>query len=1153
MNERAHNSTDSARQPFWSVMIPSWNPDPRLLRETIESVLAAGVPPEDMQIALVDDGSPDFDGARFLADAGLSRVEFHAGGEHRGIAGNWNRCIDLSRGQWVHILHQDDRIRPRFYAQLARAIACEPFLGAAFCQHVFIDGAGQHIRNGQMPERPAGILYDWLPHIFVNLTIQCAAIVLRRDVLRALGGFDSRLVYTLDADMWQRVALAHPVWYEPEPLAEQRLHPAAQSQVVQKTRRKWGEIRLLLRRMESRLQRADASWARPWTRQAYARLAWSAFREALADRRFGAALHEALGGLSMLRLWDVPALLGDRHPPALTIARAANRAAEPGEPRALLVSEFYPGSLERSVFGAFIRLRMLLEATMQAGFANLVFFWPYPQPPTTGNAEAVADALAEAWGFRGAVWLCPAGLPGERRSLWERVVDRCWQWRGAIGFFDHRPTMRSCGGKQGALLRMIMHASKADLAIGHALGSQAALRRADLPLPPVHGDFPNLEHIRMARRGRVAPGLAGRIGAYATARMARHAETRLARFISGATVCSSVDGASLADMVAGLPVSVVPNAMPAADPAPLGDAPVALFVGTFLYPPNREALDLLRHEIWPQVRSAIPQARLLLAGEGGEALRRLDDRRNGIELLGFVGDLAPLYAQARLFVAPIRRGSGTRFKIVESAAHGRPCVATTIGAEGLLFRNGASILLRDSMSDFANACIQLLQDKALAEDIAAAALALAHRSYDRQSAIARFREALDETRKTGHAAGVSSIKRPRGARRVLFIGGTSEPGGLHIHTVDVARALARAGVQVAILNTSIDYFSQLLGDTPIAVHTVPLPQPRSRLGSFLAWARLLARYRGWDIVLCRGTAGDTPLAALLAMRVRARRLFTIEHRPVRLDGPASPWRRLACGLTGTLIHRAVAVSEETRRSAIEAGYLAPARVLACLNWVDTSAFYASDSQRAGARRQLDLSDDVTVLGFCGRLAPDKRVDVLLRAFAMLKPASRLHLMLIGDGWKKAELRAQAETLGIADQVTFLGWHPDPARVLCALDLYILPSLVEGFALSLLEAMAARRVCLAHRMDSAKEAIVDGRSGLLGDFATPEGMAATIERALALSRDERHAMGEAANRRMEARFARHLRLPAVLRALEAREAALAESGRSASPPRQFAFI
>lgn len=393
-------------------------------------------------------------------------------------------------------------------------------------------------------------------------------------------------------------------------------------------------------------------------------------------------------------------------------------------------------------------------------------------------------------------------------------------------------------------------------------------------------------------------------------------------------------------------------------------------------------------------------------------------------------------------------------------------------------------------------------------------------------------------------------------RRILFIGGTSEPGGLHIHTVDVARALAAAGDRVAILNTSIDFFSQLVEGSAIAVETVPLPQEESRPACFRAWRRLLAPYDGWEMILCRGTAADTPLAALLAMRSRARRIFTIEHRPVAPEAAARSggfWQRLRGRLAAHLIRRAIAVSEETRLSAIAGGYLPPAKVLACLNWVDPAFFRTNETARQERRNHFGLPAEALVLGFAGRLAPDKRVDVLLDAFAGIDPAAGLHLLLLGDGWKRAELEQQCQALGIAGRVVFAGWQPDAATGLAALDLFILPSLVEGFALSLLEAMAAGKLCLAHRMDSAMEAIIDGKSGLLGDFTTAGGMRATIERALAMTAEDRQAMAKAGSERAANRFARHLRLPAVLRALEADEAAVA--ARNAPFPRRkrFAFV
>lgn len=757
MNEGAIKSMDADNRPFWSVMIPCWNPDPRLLRETIHSVLAAGIVPGEMQVALVDDGSVDFDGPAFLRDAGLARIEFHAADRHRGIAGNWNRCIALARGRWVHLLHQDDRVRPGFYAAMQRGIAREPSIGAAFCQHVFIDEDGDLVRRGHAPERPAGILYDWLTHVFINLTIQCAAIVLRRDVPESLGGFDPDLAYGLDADMWQRIALAYPIWYEPQALAEHRLHGVSQSQAVQKSSRKWREIALTLRRMESRLARADSAWARPWARQAQLRVGFSAFREALAGGRLRAALHELRGVLNLLRPQDIWPLVSDRHPPDLSIAMAATRPPKPGERRIMLASEFIPFDIERNVFGGFLRLRLQIEAAVQAGYADLLFYWPRPKPPEQADADQLLATLVRHWNFSGAAWLCPAMLRGEKRTPGEWLADLLWMWRGAVGFFFATPSMRTSGTRQGALLRSIIHAAKPALAFPHGVGPLAGLRRADLSHPPVLGDFPNLEHIRMARRGAVAPGLMGRLGAWGTAVLARHAEKRLLRdFLAGATVCSEVDARAAARLAPDLPITVVPNAMPNVTPAPFRDEPVALFVGIFVYPPNVEALNLLREQIWPIVRYYLPTARLLVAGQGGEALRWPSDAAAGIELLDFVKDLAPLYAQARLSVVPIRRGSGTRFKIVESASHGRPCVSTTIGAEGLLFRNEESILLRDSTADFAAACIRLLQDKALAERIGAAAHAMARREYDRDRAVALYRGAIENLLSTAPAPGKSA-------------------------------------------------------------------------------------------------------------------------------------------------------------------------------------------------------------------------------------------------------------------------------------------------------------------------------------------------------------------------------------------------------------
>ena len=211
-------------RPFWSVMIPSYNADD-LLEETLGSVLAQDPGPDRMQIAVVDDASSGADRAASIVDrmAG-GRVEFHCGASNLGLAGNWNRCVGLARGHWIHLLHQDDLVAPAFYERLGRGIAGHPELGAAFCRHRIIDEHGRELRVSE-PERPdPGILEGWRDALAAGQRLQCPAIVVARSTYERVGGFRGDLRYALDWEMWARVAAGGPVWYEPEVLAAYREH-----------------------------------------------------------------------------------------------------------------------------------------------------------------------------------------------------------------------------------------------------------------------------------------------------------------------------------------------------------------------------------------------------------------------------------------------------------------------------------------------------------------------------------------------------------------------------------------------------------------------------------------------------------------------------------------------------------------------------------------------------------------------------------------------------------------------------------------------------------------------------------------------------------------------------------------------------------------
>ena len=103
-------------------MIPTYKARADYLEETLKSVLQQDPGPAQMQIELVDDCSPDGAPVELVRRIAGDRIAVHREPANNGLAGIWNRCIERARGEWVHILHQDDIVLPGFYEHLCREI-----------------------------------------------------------------------------------------------------------------------------------------------------------------------------------------------------------------------------------------------------------------------------------------------------------------------------------------------------------------------------------------------------------------------------------------------------------------------------------------------------------------------------------------------------------------------------------------------------------------------------------------------------------------------------------------------------------------------------------------------------------------------------------------------------------------------------------------------------------------------------------------------------------------------------------------------------------------------------------------------------------------------------------------------------------------------
>lgn len=252
------------------------------------------------------------------------------------------------------------------------------------------------------------------------------------------------------------------------------------------------------------------------------------------------------------------------------------------------------------------------------------------------------------------------------------------------------------------------------------------------------------------------PGLLGRLRAQRLAQQVLALEQDLVRRCDQVWCCSALDARELAGSGLGARrVHVVPNTVDVEHYAPVRDgslsparpaAPVLAFVGAFSYAPNEIAARLLVERILPDMREGHAGTSLLLVGRDPtpwmlEAART----RPGVRVTGSVPDVRPYLSEASVVVVPLTHGGGTRLKILEAFAAGRPVVSTPKGAEGLDAVDGEHLYLRE-LDGFASAIRELLSDPRAAAALARRALAFVNEHNSWPSAARRIRAAVAELR-----------------------------------------------------------------------------------------------------------------------------------------------------------------------------------------------------------------------------------------------------------------------------------------------------------------------------------------------------------------------------------------------------------------------
>ena len=214
--------------PIATFVIPCCNGAAHI-GATVRSILAQTR--QDFDLVLVDDASTDDSIAVATAAAGARlRVERHA--QRLGLAANFAHAAAIARTPYFCIAHQDDVYEPRYLARMVAVLDADPALALAHCSATAIDAKGNPIAAAaerfkrRLARRAAGATAAEAFRLLLRGNfICCPSVLFRRDAFEAVGGFDTRLSFALDWDLWLRCARAgRRLGTVLEPLVRYRRH-----------------------------------------------------------------------------------------------------------------------------------------------------------------------------------------------------------------------------------------------------------------------------------------------------------------------------------------------------------------------------------------------------------------------------------------------------------------------------------------------------------------------------------------------------------------------------------------------------------------------------------------------------------------------------------------------------------------------------------------------------------------------------------------------------------------------------------------------------------------------------------------------------------------------------------------------------------------
>ena len=257
-----------------------------------------------------------------------------------------------------------------------------------------------------------------------------------------------------------------------------------------------------------------------------------------------------------------------------------------------------------------------------------------------------------------------------------------------------------------------------------------------------------------------------------------------------------------------------------------------------------------------------------------------------------------------------------------------------------------------------------------------------------------------------------------------------------------------------------------------------------------------------DIQICHTVMAWATTSATVALVSRGLSIPHVHEEPgigtktgyLLVDLIAESCDLTICRLIMRLAKKVIVLSKSQADRPLKLGANAE-KIVVIPSGVDCSFFNPKNPKVIeGARRIRNgmVLGDATVIGYVGRLVPVKGLKYLLLAMKEVQQElPNTHLLIVGDGFQKAELERIAQTLGI--DASFVGWRKNALAYYATFDVFVLPSLQEGLSHSLLEAMAMKKPAIATNVGGNKDVITNGKNGFLIPPHNPKLLSSSIKK------------------------------------------------------------